>query len=66
MGFYDMSKEEREHFKSQLLNSVLSSIENNAVSEVYPYFGDSDTYIRKATYKYMGDMKNSALFPIKK
>lgn len=54
MGFYDMPKEEREHYKSRIQNSVLSSMENNVVAEVLPFFSDSDTYIRKAAYQAVG------------
>jgi hypothetical protein len=53
MGYSDLSKKEREQYKSLIENTIVSSVESNAAM---PFLNDSDTYVRKVAYQSIGTL----------
>ncbi len=54
MGFYDLTKHEREHLVKQIHQLLLGDLTSNRKENFLLYFSDSDTYIRKAAYLSLG------------
>lgn len=54
MGFYDLSKGEREELVRTIESSILHDFQNGTTENIHDYFSDEDTYIRKATYLAIG------------
>ena len=50
MGFYDLSKAEREKKCREIQACIVRAIQDNGFSVAEAFFDDSDTYIRKAAY----------------
>ncbi|WP_206667100.1 hypothetical protein [Seonamhaeicola maritimus] len=47
MGFYDLSKEERNVLVDKINESIKADLISNKTKVVIEYFSDEDTYIRK-------------------
>ena len=60
MGFYDLSKKEREQLVLDMSNKIKLSFEVNFLDHLIVYFSDEDTYIRKAAYLAVGKIYNSS------
>lgn len=54
MGFYDLSKEERQELVKKIQQEIQEDLENNRIDAIYRYSSDPDTYIRKNTYLALG------------
>ena len=54
MGYYDLSKEEREILKKTIEDTVLSDFRTNEHKGILSYSTDDDTYIRKNVYLAIG------------
>ncbi|WP_431122872.1 HEAT repeat domain-containing protein [Flagellimonas flava] len=54
MGFYDLSKEERQALVQQIDQAIRHGFKNQQIEPVNNYFADDDTYIRKAGYLAVG------------
>jgi HEAT repeat protein len=54
MGFYDLSKGEREELVSTIESNILYDFQNGLTEHIHNYFSDQDTYIRKAAYLAIG------------
>lgn len=54
MAYYDLSKEERAERFAGIANDILAELESSRYSKTVAYFGDEDTYIRKAAYLSLG------------
>jgi len=50
MGFYDLSKIEREHKYESIQDDILRGLRQGEFLVTIAYFSDADTYIRKAAY----------------
>ena len=50
MAFYDLTKIEREQKSKDIQDEILRGLDVNDDSTTIDYFGDTDTYIRKAAY----------------
>jgi HEAT repeat protein len=53
MGFYDLTREQRAQKVEQIHLNLLGYLKKASV-EIFPYFSDEDTYIRKAAYQSVG------------
>ena len=53
MGFYDLTKEERVQKTEEIYSKLLLHLEKST-DRPFPYFSDTDTYIRKAAYQSVG------------
>lgn len=54
MGFYDLSKEERQKLVDKINATMLAEIEKGNEDKLLSYFADEDTYIRKTAYLAIG------------
>lgn len=68
MGFYDLSKQEREERVREIYFALKEDLENGKNKHFLEYFSDEDTYIRKAAYQgvgrifhYLQNLRNSIL-----
>lgn len=50
MGFYNLSKEQREDLVKKIHNELLKDFDSKALKLLWKYFSDEDTYIRKTAY----------------
>jgi len=60
MAFYDLSKDARAKLALQIRAEIESDLSENAMENVIKYFGDEDTYIRKAAYLASGSIYKDA------
>ena len=56
MGFYDLSKEERQKLVTKITSEILFDLENAGDANLLRYFSDEDTYIRKTAYQAIGKL----------
>ena len=56
MGFYDLSKAEREQKYLDVQNDIYENLVSETTNDIDKYFSDSDTYIRKAGYLAIGKL----------
>jgi len=61
MGFYDLTKLEREQKYKDIQSYILRGLTGDDFSMTISYFDDGDTYIRKAAYLGIGRMFKSEL-----
>jgi len=68
MGFYDLSKVEREKLVNKIKAAITQDLQSGISESIQKYAADSDTYIRKNTYLILGklyrdrqDMRTSIL-----
>jgi|SRR6478735_334780 len=54
MGFYELSKEEREVLVAQINKDILLNLKSHKQNKISHYFSDEDTYIRKTAYIAVG------------
>jgi hypothetical protein len=54
MAFYDLSKQERARLVAVISNDILTGLRTGELKTIVAYFGDQDTYIRKAAYLSVG------------
>lgn len=54
MAFYDLSKEERAQKAEQIRQEILHELNSGKLKKIIRFFGDEDTYIRKAAYIAIG------------
>lgn len=54
MGFYQLSKEERQKLVAEINQVILDAVQNGKESDHIKYFSDEDTYIRKTAYLAIG------------
>lgn len=54
MAFYDLSKEERAQKAEQISREILHDLHSGKLKKIIRFFGDEDTYIRKAAYIAIG------------
>lgn len=54
MGFYNLSKEERNSLVADIHKSILEEIFQGNSEHIQKYFSDEDTYIRKTAYTSIG------------
>jgi len=52
--FYDLSKPERSTLVSKIQKVILTNLKSIQSKKIISYFGDDDTYIRKAAYQAIG------------
>ncbi|MDR0766999.1 MAG: HEAT repeat domain-containing protein [Methanosarcinales archaeon] len=64
MGFYDLTKTEREQKYKDIQSDILRGLQNGDFSVTAAYFDDTDTYIRKAAYLGVGKIHKQKLAPI--
>ena len=62
MGFYDLTKAERDNVVMQIKNNLLSDLESNIQTHHLHYFSDEDTYIRKTAYLELGKIYKQGNF----
>ncbi|MBX2829139.1 MAG: HEAT repeat domain-containing protein [Flavobacteriaceae bacterium] len=58
MGFYDLSKTERAQKVADIQYELQQAIMHGEWDHIFTYFGDDDTYIRKAAYQGIGRIYN--------
>jgi len=61
MGFYNLSKTEREQKSKDIQNDISYDLEKGEISATAAYFDDADTYIRKAAYLGIGRLYKQKL-----
>jgi vesicle coat complex subunit len=61
MGFYELSKAERELKYKEIQDAIMHGIQNGDISVAGEYFDDADTYIRKAAYLGVGKLYKAGL-----
>lgn len=54
MAFYDLPKKEREMLVAEMQGIILAELETQQADKIIAYFGNADTYIRKAAYINVG------------
>lgn len=54
MAFYDLSKEQRKQFVEELQEVVRAELKQSSQKRALAFFGDEDTYVRKAAYTVVG------------
>ena len=54
MGFYDLSKEERNILVEKINQEITDDLTSNNTGNIIKYFSDEDTYIRKTSYLAIG------------
>ncbi|UCE14155.1 MAG: HEAT repeat domain-containing protein [Candidatus Heimdallarchaeota archaeon] len=54
MGFYDLSKVEREKLFEKMREEIRSDVKQGTKKKIHQYCGDEDTYIRKNAYLILG------------
>lgn len=54
MAFYDLPKDERAQLAATIQAHLLQDVERKTFTHFHSYFGDPDTYIRKAAYIAIG------------
>ncbi|GAA3631662.1 HEAT repeat domain-containing protein [Flavivirga jejuensis] len=54
MGFYDLSKEERNQLVEKINREIIHDLTSNNTENIIKYFSDEDTYIRKTGYLAIG------------
>lgn len=54
MGFYDLDKNRRQLLLDKLSKDILADLNSTQKDHLLKYFSDSDTYIRKNAYLYIG------------
>lgn len=64
MGFYELSKKDRDRLVKKIQNEIEDDILNNRINHIIKYFSDSDTYIRKAAYLSIGKIYKSRVIDI--
>ncbi|MDR0323803.1 MAG: hypothetical protein LBI12_05075 [Treponema sp.] len=63
MGFYELSKTEREQKCKEIQDNIAKDLRKSKLSATIVYFDDPDTYIRKAAYLGVGKLYNHNLVP---
>ncbi len=61
MGFYDLSKEERNQLVEKINQDITYDLASNETENIVKYFSDEDTYIRKTGYLAIGKIFYSRL-----
>jgi hypothetical protein len=56
VGYYDLSKEQRDQLYNKMKNNILHDIVENELDQIKKYASDDDIYIRKNTYLIIGRM----------
>jgi hypothetical protein len=64
MGFYDLSKSEREQKYQDIQDDILRGLLQGESDRTAVYFDDADTYIRKAAYLGVGKIYKQDLAPL--
>ena len=66
LSYNDLSKEEREQYKSLIENTIISSIKSNMTKEAMPFLSNNDTYVRKVAYQSIGNLykQNKEIRPL--
>ncbi|MEM9647037.1 MAG: HEAT repeat domain-containing protein [Bacteroidota bacterium] len=64
MGFYDLSKEERQRLVETIDHAIWEGFKEKNPALVLPYFSDEDTYIRKTAYLAVGKIQKKGLLDI--
>jgi len=64
MGFYDLSRAEREQKYQDTQSDILRDLQKGDFSTTAAYFYDADTYIRKAAYLAIGNLFKLNLPPL--
>lgn len=59
MGFYDLSKEERQVLVNAIQADALKGLKEQNLNVVIPHFSNEDTYIRKTAYLAVGKIHSS-------
>lgn len=59
MGFYDLSKEERQKLVDKINQEIATDLEKGNIDHILVYFSDEDTYIRKTGYLAIGKLYKS-------
>jgi len=59
MGFYDLSKKERQNLVFNIEKDILLDLESDSKENILKYFSDEDTYIRKTAYLTIGKLYKS-------
>ncbi len=54
MGFFDLSKEEREKLVKEIKQAIEHDLRSGISESILKYAADNDTYIRKNTYIILG------------
>ncbi|MEX0287891.1 MAG: HEAT repeat domain-containing protein [Flavobacteriaceae bacterium] len=54
MGFYDLSKEERQQLVHRITADIEADLQEGSTQHLHRYFSDEDTYIRKSGYQALG------------
>lgn len=54
MIFYDLTKKERIELVDRINNIIFSDLKTNKLVNIFNYFSDEDTYVRKSAYLAMG------------
>ena len=54
MAYYDLSKEERAERFAAITTEIKAELKQVKLNKTVAYFGDEDTYIRKAAYLSIG------------
>lgn len=65
MGFYDLSKEERSQAYETITQEIYLDLKQGQNQNILKYFGDEDTYIRKAGYLAIGKIAKVNKIPLK-
>lgn len=56
MGFYDLSKEERNQLVEKINKEITADLSQDKIEHIIKYFSDEDTYIRKTAYLVIGKL----------
>ncbi|MEX0314494.1 MAG: HEAT repeat domain-containing protein [Allomuricauda sp.] len=64
MGFYDLSKEERNQLVQKIQSNLLNDLQKGQDENFIKYFSDKDTYIRKSGYLAIGKLYRTEKVPI--
>lgn len=59
MGFYDLSKEERQKLVAEMESIIKNDLKTNQTENILNYAADEDTYIRKNSYLILGKLYRS-------
>lgn len=54
MGFYDLNREQRLQLVDKINKDILVNIHKEKNGNIFNYFSDEDTYIRKTAYQAIG------------
>ncbi|WP_190809497.1 HEAT repeat domain-containing protein [Flagellimonas sp. S3867] len=64
MGFYNLSKEDRNKLVRLIELNILHNLQKGQQENIFKYFADEDTYIRKAGYLAIGRIYKTNAVPI--